>query len=178
MFYRWGVDLCGPFPETSRGNRYVLIMVEHFSKQIEAVPIPGKEPQHTAYAFLHTVLARYGACAEVTHDNGGEWEEEFAALLQASLIDSRNTSANHPATNGAAEKSVHIVKTALRKMCLQQRTMQDWDMHVPWLLLGYRCSPQESTGLSPYQLLFAHTPVIPPAVYDRLSEPLDLDDPV
>lgn len=177
MFYRWGVDLCGPFPETSRGNVYIMVMVEHFTKQIEAVPIPSKEPRHTAYAFAHTVLARYGACAEVVHDNGSEWKDEFAALLQDALIDSRPTSANHPQANGAAEKSVHVIKSALRKMCLARRTMDDWDQHIPWLLLGYRCSPQQSTGLSPYELLFAHAPVIPPAVFDKISTPIDFDDP-
>jgi hypothetical protein len=177
LFYRWGVDLCGPFPETARGNKYIMIMVEHFSKQIEAVPIPSKEPKHTAFAFAHTVLGHYGACAEVVHDNGSEWKDDFAELLQAALIDSRPTSANHPAANGAAEKSVHVVKSALRKMCLQQRTLDDWDTHLPWLLLGYRCSPQQSTGLSPYELLYAHAPVVPPAVFDRFSTPLDLDDP-
>jgi len=103
MFYRWGVDLCGPFPQTSKGNVYIMVMVEHFTKQIEAVPIPSKEPKHTAYAFAHSVLARYGACAEVVHDNGSEWKDEFATLLRDALIDARPTSANHPQANGAAE---------------------------------------------------------------------------
>ena len=32
LFYRWGVDLCGPFPETPRGNKYVMVAIEHYSK--------------------------------------------------------------------------------------------------------------------------------------------------
>jgi hypothetical protein len=32
MFYRWGVDLCKmPFKSVS-GNRYVVVMIEHFIK--------------------------------------------------------------------------------------------------------------------------------------------------
>ena len=43
--------------------------------------------------------------------------------------------------------------------------------------MGYRCSPQAATGLSPYQLLHAVSPTIPPAIKDRFSEPVDLDNP-
>ncbi|KAF6251272.1 hypothetical protein COO60DRAFT_655092 [Scenedesmus sp. NREL 46B-D3] len=79
--------------------------------------------------------------AECCHDTGGEWAGTFGQLLLDAKIDSRSTSANHPAANGAAENSVHIVKSALKKMCLQHLNMRDWDMEVPWLLLGYNCSP-------------------------------------
>jgi hypothetical protein len=49
--YRWGVDLAGPFPTTARKNVYCMVAVEHYSKHIELVPIPDKEPGSTAVAF-------------------------------------------------------------------------------------------------------------------------------
>lgn len=77
-----------------------MVRVEHFSKMIEAVPIPDKTP---AYVFLHHLLARYGACAECVHDNSAEWSGgAFQPLLRDALIDSRHTSANHPLGTGAA----------------------------------------------------------------------------
>ncbi len=42
-FDRWGVDLCGPSPQTARGNTYVLVAIEHFTKHVELVPLPSKE---------------------------------------------------------------------------------------------------------------------------------------
>jgi hypothetical protein len=153
LMYRSGVDLAGPFPETAgpfpetaRGNKYLFVAVEHFSKHIVAVPIADKTPECTSYAFLHNVLSKYGAMAECCHDRGGEWAGAFEQMLLEAKIDSRATSANHPAANGAAEKAVHIVKRALEKTCLHKQNVRDWDMEVPWLLLGYNCSPQRSTG--------------------------------
>jgi hypothetical protein len=176
--YRWGVDLAGPFPETARGNRYIMVCVEHFSKMVEAIPIPDKTPDCTAYAFLHNVLARYGACAECVHDNGTEWSGgAFQQLLQEALIDARHTSANHPQANGMTERCVKTIKTALKAMCLGKQSTKDWDLELPWLLLGYRCSPQNSTGFSPYELLYAQQPVIPPAIVSRMSEPINFDCP-
>jgi hypothetical protein len=81
MFYRWGVDLCKmPFKSAASGNKYVVVMIEHFSKWIELVPIPKKTSHHTA-AALRGVLCRYGAPAEVLTDQGEEFQGEFAELL-------------------------------------------------------------------------------------------------
>jgi hypothetical protein len=71
LMYRWGVDLCGPFPTTDRGNHYVMVAVEHYSKHLELVPIPNKEPATTAAALAAAVLGRYGSPAEVLTDRGG-----------------------------------------------------------------------------------------------------------
>ncbi|GIL75217.1 hypothetical protein Vretifemale_5053, partial [Volvox reticuliferus] len=65
LFYRWGVDLCGPFNRTTRGSVYTMICIEHFSKYVIMIPLPDKQAEHTAFAFQQHVLGRYGACAEV-----------------------------------------------------------------------------------------------------------------
>jgi hypothetical protein len=79
--YRWSVDLAGPFqPPTPNSNTYVMIAIEHYTKQVEAVPLPNKESATVAQAFLSHVLARYGSCAEVISDNGTEFEGAFHSL--------------------------------------------------------------------------------------------------
>jgi hypothetical protein len=154
-----------------------MICVEHFSKHMEAIPIADKTPECTTYAFMHNVLARFGACAELVHDNGSEWEGAFKRMMQDALIDSRPTSANHPQANGMSEKCVQTVKRALKKMCLDKQCVENWDLEIPWLLMGYRCSPQKSTGFSPYEMLYAQTPVLPPATVAKLSTSIDFDSP-
>jgi transposase InsO family protein len=177
LFYRWGVDLFGPVQRSEGGNVYCLIAIEHLSKHIELMPLPDKEAATTAQAFLAHVLSRFGACAEVLTDRGSEWRGEFAQLLEQCLIDHRVTSADHPQTNGLAERCVQTIKRALRKLCAQALTAATWDRHLAWIALGYRCSVQLQTKLSPYYVLYARQPVIPPAVVERWAKPLDLDDP-
>jgi len=177
MGFRWHVDLAGPFPISARGNKYVMVAIEAFSKHLVAVPIVSKEAAVVAYAFLHNVLARFAAPGQVVSDNGSEFTEgAFSQLLLDSMIDHCTTSVSHPRANGQAEKAVHIVKAALRKMCLQQHDTANWDRDVAHLMLGYNCSPHSSTGFSPYQLMFARQPIVPPAVRDSMSQPLKTDD--
>jgi hypothetical protein len=47
MFYRWSCDLVGKLPQTSRGNVYIMIMIEHFSKWVEFVALLNKSSHNT-----------------------------------------------------------------------------------------------------------------------------------
>ena len=177
LFYRWGVDLCGPFQPTQRGHRYVMICIEHFSKYVSLVPLTDKEASCTSFAFRQHVLGLYGACAEVVTDQGSEWKGEFASLLQESLIDHRQTSADHPQANGLAERSVQVCKRSLRKIAHSNTGSEQWDKFLPYIMLGYNCSVHSSTKVSPYSILHAVDPVIPPAIKERFAEEVNLDDP-
>ena len=175
MFYRWGMDLCGPFPATARGNKWVFVAVEHFSKHVELIAIPDKTAPCTAAAATE-ILCRFAAPAEIVTDRGGEWEGEFEELLSSSFIDQRLTSASHPQANGLAERIVQVAKQGLRKMCEAKGTLQ-WDLQLPWIAFGYRCSKQASTGCSPYFLLYAREPIFPSALQKEMAQPIDFDSP-
>ncbi|KAL3688002.1 hypothetical protein R1sor_014311 [Riccia sorocarpa] len=142
--YRWSLDFPGPLPLTSRHSRYVLVMVEHFSKWIELVALHDKSSEGTAYAFLDSVLSHFGAPAEVLTDQGTECFGEFQALCDKALIDHRTTSRDHPEADGLAERVVQTMKRGLHKYGLQKGHLGDWDLQLPWLAMGYSFSRQAS----------------------------------
>jgi hypothetical protein len=113
--YRWSLDFAGPLPLIVRHNKYVLVMVEHFSKWIELVPFPDKFSKGVAYAFLDRVLSHFGALAEVLTNQGTEFQGEFQVLCDKALIDHQATFRNHLEVDGLAERVVQTVKRALRK---------------------------------------------------------------
>jgi hypothetical protein len=118
MFYRWSCDLVGELPQTSRGDVYIMIMIEHFSKWVELVALPNKSSHSTNQAFLQQVLSRFGACVECLIDQGSEFRGEFQDLLDHALIDHRRTSRDHPQAYDLAEKMVQTCKKGLRNICL------------------------------------------------------------
>ena len=141
LFYRWQVDLCGPFNNTLtqvHKNKYIMVCIESFSKNIEIIPIPHKKTPFTAYAFEHGVLGRYGSCAEVLTDQGKEFMGEFQELLERYMIDHRVTSPHHPQTNGLAERLVQTIMGALTKRCTAADSYAKWDTYLPAIALGYR----------------------------------------
>ncbi|KXZ49774.1 hypothetical protein GPECTOR_19g225 [Gonium pectorale] len=148
---------------------YVLVCVEAWTKHVEMIPLRTKGSQEVANAFLANVLARFSAPAEVVSDGGTKFQGAFAALLEQCFIDHRVTSPNHPQANGAAERVVQICKRALLKYCAEQGTTAAWVDYLPWILLGYRCSAQASTGKSPFELMYGAPPMrAAPAVGSNL----------
>ena len=113
--YRLSLDFAWPLVVTPRGAKYVLVMVEHFSKWIELVALPQNSAELAAAAFLDRVLARFGAPAEVLTDQGREFLGAFEELCTKALIDHRTTSRDHPKADGLAELVVQTTKRGLRK---------------------------------------------------------------
>jgi hypothetical protein len=160
-------------PLTKSGNLYGMVMVEHLSKYLELVALPSKEATHTAWHFLDRVLCRYGAPAEVVTDRGTEYQGEFQALLTHCFIDHREASPNHPQSDGAAERCVQTVKRAVLKYSTEDTSMAErWDEQLPWIALGYNCSPQASTKFTPYSLIFGLDPLLPSGHHREFETPL------
>ena len=84
-----------------------------------------KRPSETRDAFVQAVLTRFGAPAEVLTDRGGEFEAEFAKMLMECYIDHRTTSADHPQTDGLAERMIQTMKMGMKKLILSFGQPQD-----------------------------------------------------
>jgi hypothetical protein len=160
LSYRWSLDFAGPLLVTPRYNKYVLVMIEHFSKWIELVALPDKFSEGATYSFLDRVLSRFGPLTEVLTDYGREFLGEFHTLCEQAMIDHRTTSRDHPEVDGLVERMVQTVKRGLRKYSLKKRHHGDWDLQMPWIAMGYRFSTHASlASFSPYYLLFGRHPI-------------------
>ena len=69
------MDLVGPLPSTKNGNRYIIMLVDYFSKWPEAAPLTNKKADSVAQ-FLYTVICRYlHAYNAYFHVYGFFWQE-------------------------------------------------------------------------------------------------------
>nr|GFB38451.1 reverse transcriptase domain-containing protein [Tanacetum cinerariifolium] len=59
IFDVWGIDFMGPFP-SSRGDKYILVAVDYFSKWVEAKALPTNDAR-VVCKFLKSLFARFGA---------------------------------------------------------------------------------------------------------------------
>jgi len=92
MFYRSSCDLTRKLPQTSRGNVYMMIMIEHFSKWVKLVALPNKSSNNTNHVFLQQVLNRFGAYVKCLIDQGTKFKRKFQDQLDHVLIDHHWTS--------------------------------------------------------------------------------------
>jgi len=53
------MDILGPLPTTSAGNRYLLV-IDCFTKWVEAFPLKNIKANTIADVFVKQVISRYG----------------------------------------------------------------------------------------------------------------------
>ena len=78
------MDLIRPLKKTARGNEYILTVVDHFTKWIEAAPIPAKDAVTVAKALHEHVCCRNGAPHRIITDNGKEFSNAVRSLYMYS----------------------------------------------------------------------------------------------
>ena len=176
LFYRFHLDAAVNLPAAKNGAKHVLIIVEAFSKWVDLVPLQELTAQAVAAAFKERVLARFGRPVEVTTDHGSEYKAEFHQLCLELGIDHRLITPGHPEANGMAERIVGVLKKGLRKFVLTHGVAA-WPEHLPTIEFGYRTTPQQTTGFSPYFLVYGREPTFPEQVRALLDGgSLDVED--
>ena len=146
VMFRWGIDFAGPLPTTKRGNRYVLVCIEHMTKWVELIALPSKASSYVARTFLEQILSRFGVPGVVLTDQGPEFQGEFQTLLTQQKITHRIASKESPQADGLDERMVQTLKQSLRICLLDQTWGLPWDDILPYVAMGYRVSKQRSTG--------------------------------
>ena len=155
-FQRIAVDLVGPIdPPTDRKNRYILTIVDYATRYPEAVALPGIETERVAEALVD-VFSRVGVPREMLSDMGSQFTSELMSEVSRLLsMRQLTTTPYHPMCNGLVEKFNGTLKQMLKKMCHEKP--KDWDKYLNSLLFAYREVPQESTGFSPFELLYGRS---------------------
>ena len=84
-FERIAIDFAGPFPVTDDGNRYIMVVVDYFTKWVEAYTIPNQEVTTVAKQLVHNFCSRYGPPMDIHTDQGRSFEsgvfKELCRLL-------------------------------------------------------------------------------------------------
>jgi transposase InsO family protein len=64
------IDITGPYATSTKGNRYLLTYIDHFSKWAEAVPLPDQEATTAANALITQIFTCHGVCDKLLSDRG------------------------------------------------------------------------------------------------------------
>ncbi len=66
--YKWNLDFSSPLSLTLQHNQYVSVMIKHFSKWLELMPLLDCSSERATFAFFNRILSRFGAPTEVFTD--------------------------------------------------------------------------------------------------------------
>ena len=110
-----GVDLMGPFAQTTNGMTYVMVIQDHFTKWLEAVPLPNKAAVTVADAMFNHWFAVHGTPQQLHCDQGTEFTADVTReLCEKFHVDKSFTTSYRPQSNGLIERSNRSLQAILK----------------------------------------------------------------
>ena len=87
----------GPFPESENGNKYVLVVLDSFSKWMEVYPVPNIEARTIAEKLVPEFIYRFGVPLQIKSDRGKQFHYElFKAMCELLDVDHKMSTPFHP----------------------------------------------------------------------------------
>jgi transposase InsO family protein len=159
-FDRLTTDFLGPFPETPRGNKHILVVTDTFTKWVEIFATTDQSAKTTARIILNEVIARYGCPYDLLSDQGRNYESSiFTELCKLLEIRKLRTSVANPQCNGQAERFNRTLLSMIKSYLWGQQT--SWDENLGCLAGAYRMTPHESTTQTPNFLMMGREVRVP-----------------
>jgi hypothetical protein len=159
-FQRVAFDIIGPLQTTQQGNRYILVMVDYYTKWSEAYAISDRRAETVANAIMGEWIARHGVPLRLHCDNAQEFRSNVLKEIRE-LLNIRGTfiTPYRPKGNGLCERTNGTIETILKCMIREQR--HEWDIALPYALMAYRSTPHSSTNLSPNMMVYGRESTMP-----------------
>lgn len=162
------MDLVGPLPP-SNGYRYLLTIIDRYSRWPEAIPLQNMTAETVARAFVESWIARFGIPETVTTDQGRQFESDlFRELSRAIGSKHVRTTAYHPQSNGLVERFHRTLKASI--MAVGQK---HWTAELPIIMLGLRTAYRIDFGCSVAELVYGQTLRIPGEYFESTDEYYD-----
>ena len=147
------VDLIGPLAVSRNGYRYILTVIDVFSKFGVASPLTDKSAKTVARAFVNDVICPYGICKELTSDRGSEFVSEiFRESLKLLGINQKFVTSFRPQGSGNIERMNQSLCKILR--ALTYRDPFEWDQSLKLACLAYNNSFHNAIEETPFFLMF------------------------
>lgn len=143
----------------SHDTRNILVITDHFTKFAVAVPTKDQKARTVAKALWENFLVHYGFPSRLHSDQGRDFESrtirELCSLIGAEKV---RTTPYHPQGNPVERFN----RTLLSMLgTLEEKDKQHWRDFVKPLVHAYNCTRNDTTGYSPYELMFGRQPTLP-----------------
>ena len=154
------MDFCGPYPQSNRGFRYILVFTDHFTKWVELVPTRDQLALTVVREFYRNIICKHGCPLRLLSDNGPQFKAALVETLCSYFgIQKIYSSAYYPQGDGYAERQMRTMNNSLS--VLSRESLRTWDEYLPGIAFAYNAMEHEATHISPFELNTGRVPRMP-----------------
>lgn len=165
-----GVDFIGPIGPTARKNRYILTMVDHFTRLTVLAPTRQQTAEATVLALVNHWVVYYGVPRVIHSDRGTNFMSQVMTSLCERLgVRRTRTTAYRPQADGRVERTNRTVKECLTRLLHDHPA--DWDVLLPHVAMAINSTVHDSTGFTPFYLTHASEMQLPLDLSASLVQP-------
>ena len=146
------MDMLGPFPKSNQGNKYIMVMVDQFTKWVEIHALPDITAIQTVRCAVDQFFSRFGTPLEIHTDQGKNFDGSVMhALCELYRITKTRTTPYHPSSNGQVERYNRLLLQMIR--CYITQNSRDWDEDLQLLAGAIRGMKHRSIGYSANEMM-------------------------
>ena len=148
------VDIVGPLPRTHKGERFILSVMDCFTRYLILIPMKNHNAETVSRAIYERVIAYFGVPANILSDRGAEFTGRvWAGIMETLGINKKLTSPYYPQGNALVERVHRTVGNMIRSGLIEQAGAE-WTTLLPGIMLTLNEMPQEKHGYTATQAMW------------------------
>ena len=167
-FQKISLDVTGPLPNGTHGEKYILGIIDNFSRYVSFIPLRRATAVDVARALYERWISLFGTPEVIHSDRGTEFENRVIHELCAIFgIRKSKSSPYYPSGNGIVERLFRTTKDMLYST--MKATGKNWTDVLPTVEMALRCTEHSALKFSPYEIVFGK-PMSIPFLSDKKSK--------
>ena len=162
-FAVWGLDIVGELPRAVGGYKYLVVLVDKFTKWVEVEPVRSINAA-VVIKVVKGVVCRFGVPNRIITDLGTQFTSgSFRTYCTELGTKICYASVTHPRSNGQVERANVEVLRGLKTKTFQRlkASGKNWIEQVLLVMWSLQTTPCRATGETPFSLVYGAEAVLP-----------------
>ncbi|GKT30522.1 hypothetical protein ADUPG1_001546, partial [Aduncisulcus paluster] len=149
------VDTVGPIMPSKAKSRYLVVMVDCFTRWTEIVPTKRATAKAAADALISGIFGRFGLPRCIRSDRGTQYVNGMISEWYKKLgVTPHKVLPYHPQANGIVERTNQEVIRHMRIAAMRIGDNEEWEQLIPLAQYVINTTKNRMTGKTPYEALF------------------------
>ena len=164
-----GIDSVGPLPVDIHGNRYILVVKDHYDRVVKFYPTKDRETENYLHCLLQ-VCGDWGCPRAIRTDNDKEFTSNLCDKLNALLNIQRSVTIPwNPTGNSIVERANKELIHKLTLIIYHHAVFHSWSRFLPIIQFCMNNTFNRQIGMCPFRLRFGNRR------YSSLNQWLDIE---